>query len=135
MLGGDCSILIGIMSALKAIGDYGLIFMDAHADFYQPEKSITGEVADMDLAIVTGRGPEVLTNINNLQPYVEDKNVIHIGQRDWEETKKYGSQDIRDTSIKCHSLGEIEKNGMDATTMEVLKWISTSKIRKFLDSF
>ena len=131
VLGGDCSILIGIMSALKSIGDYGLIFMDAHADFYQPDKSITGEMADMDLAMVTGRGPDVLTNINNLQPYVEDENVIHIGQRDWEETKKYGSQDIRETSIKWHSLGEIEKNGMAATTMEVLKWISTSKTESF----
>ena len=131
VLGGDCSILIGIMPALKAIGDYGLIFMDAHADFYQPDKSITGELADMDLAIVTGRGPEVLTNINNLQPYVKDENVIHIGQRDWEQTKTYGSQDIRETSIKCHSLSEIEKNGMDATAIEVLKWINTSKTEGF----
>jgi arginase len=131
VLGGDCSILIGIMSALKAIGDHGLIFMDAHADFYQPDKSITGEVADMDLAIVTGRGPLVLTNINNLQPYVKDENVFHIGQRDWEETKTYGSQDIRETSIKSHSLHEIERNGMDATAMEVSKWIKTSKTESF----
>src|SRR5688572_13328455 len=38
VLGGDCSILIGILSALKLRGTYGLIFCDAHADFYQPEK-------------------------------------------------------------------------------------------------
>jgi arginase len=62
-------------------------FLDAHADFYQSEKSISGEVADMDLAIVTGQGPEILKNINNLHPYVKDENVIHIEQRDWEETK------------------------------------------------
>src|SRR5215216_3623052 len=37
VLGGDCSILIGILSALKAKGNYGLLFMDAHADFYEPE--------------------------------------------------------------------------------------------------
>jgi arginase len=37
VLGGDCSILIGIMPALKTIGKYGLVFMDAHADFYEPE--------------------------------------------------------------------------------------------------
>lgn len=58
----------------------GLIFLDANADFYEPEKSITGEVADMDLAIVTGRGPELLTNINDQRPYLRDENVIHIGQ-------------------------------------------------------
>src|SRR5687767_10662397 len=39
ILGGDCSILIGIMSALKLKGTYGLIFVDAHADFYEPERS------------------------------------------------------------------------------------------------
>src|SRR5687767_10516508 len=36
LLGGDCSILIGVMPALKALGNYGLIFLDAHADFYEP---------------------------------------------------------------------------------------------------
>jgi arginase len=119
-LGGDCSILLGIMQGLKSIGNYGLIFVDAHADFYEPEKSQTGEVADMDLAIVTGRGPEILTNINHMKPYVTDDKVIHIGQRDWEETKKFGSQDIRDTTIKCFSLKEIEDKGTEQSVQEVL---------------
>ncbi len=131
VLGGDCSILIGIMPALKAKGIYGLIFLDAHADFYEPEKSITGEVADMDLAIVTGRGPEVLTNINGLQPYVKDENVIHIGQRDWEETKKYGSQDIRETAIKCFSLAAIENKGIEMVIPEVLQHISQLNVEGF----
>lgn len=122
-LGGDCSILIGAMSALKAKGNYGLIFLDAHADFYEPEKSISGEVADMDLAIVTGRGPHELANINNLRPYVYDKNVVHIGQRDWEETKKYGSQDIRETAIRCYSLKDIETQGIETITSNVLQHI------------
>ena len=131
VLGGDCSILLGIMSALKAKGNYGLIFLDAHADFYQPEKSITGEVADMDLAIITGRGPELLTNINSLRPYVKDENVIHIGQRDWEETKKYGSQDIRETTIKCISLSDIESKGINNIVSGVLQRINTIKVDGF----
>lgn len=131
VLGGDCSILIGIMSALKAKGNYGLIFLDAHADFYEPEKSITGEVADMELAIVTGRGPEILKNINGLQPYVKEENVIHLGQRDWEETLKYGSQDIRKTAIKCFSLADIQRKGVNVTTNEVLKHISKLEVEGF----
>ena len=131
VLGEDCSILLGIMPALKAKGKYGLVFIDAHADFYEPEKSETGEVADMDLAIVTGRGPEILTNINNLQPYVTDENVIHIGQRDWEETKKFGSQDIRDTIIKCVSLADIEKNGIEKITNHVLQHIEQIEVAGF----
>jgi arginase len=120
VLGGDCSILIGIMQGLSSIGNYGLIFIDAHADFYEPEKSTTGEVADMDLAIVTGRGPEILANIDHLKPYVTDEHVIHIGQRDWEETKKFGSQDIRNSGIKCVSMDEIGKKGTVKALDEII---------------
>ena len=128
VLGGDCSILIGILQALKAKGLYGLIFIDAHADFYEPEKSITGEVADMDLAIVTGRGPELLININNQCPYVKDEHVVHIGQRDWEETKKFGSRDILETSIPCFDLEFIKKNGIQQTTNKVVQHIKNLPI-------
>lgn len=131
VLGGDCSILIGAMLALKAKGSFGIIFLDAHADFYEPEKSTTGEAADMDLAIITGRGPKIWTNINNLQPYVKDENVIHIGQRDWKETKKYGSSDIRKTAVKCFSLNDIKKAGMNVTITEVLQHINQLEVEGF----
>jgi arginase len=85
----------------------------------------------MDLAIITGRGPELLTNINHLQPYVKDENVIHIGQRDWEETKKYGSQDIRETTIKCISLADIESKGINNIVSGVLQRINTLKVDGF----
>lgn len=123
VLGGDCSILLGIMPALKLKGNYGLIFIDAHADFYEPERSITGEVADMDLAIITGRGPAMLTDINGLRPYVKDEHVIHIGQRDQEETIKYGSQEIRETAIRCYSLADVKRRGLNKILAEVLEYM------------
>lgn len=125
VLGGDCSLLTGIMPALKAAGNYGLLFFDAHADFYPPDKSTTGEVADMDLAIVTGRGPALLTDINNLCPYVRDEQVVHIGQRDWEETRQYGSPDIRETSIRCFGWEYITQKGIQVVTTEVLQYMNT----------
>ena len=54
VLGGDCSIVLGSMLALRRRGRHGLLFIDAHADFYQPEAEPTGEAASMDLALVTG---------------------------------------------------------------------------------
>ena len=131
VLGGDCSILIGIMASLKTSGAYGLIFLDAHADFYEPEKSITGEVADMDLAIITGRGPELLTNINDLGPYVKDEHVIHIGQRDQEETKKYGSQDIKNSAVRCICLADIHGRGISAVKDDVLHTINLADVEGF----
>jgi arginase len=124
VLGGDCSILLGIMPALAAKGKYGLIFIDAHADFYAPHQSTTGEVADMDLAIVTGRGPDLLTNINGLKPYVQDEHVVHIGQRDQEETRRYHSQEITETAIHCFTFADIEKKGVESITRSVIDLIN-----------
>jgi arginase len=92
VLGGDCSIVVGPMLTLRRYGRNGLFFIDGHADFYQPEASITGEVADMDLAIVSGRGPDILTNIDGLKPYVRDEDIVLFGYRDAEQSSVYGSQ-------------------------------------------
>ena len=109
VLGGDCSILIGNLLALRRLGTYGLFFIDGHADFYQPEVSPTGEVADMDLAIVSGRGPNVLTNIDGLKPLVRDQDIVVFGYRDAEQAASYGSQDVRDTNMHIFDLPSVRK--------------------------
>src|SRR5688500_18808558 len=45
VLGGDCSILLGSMLALRRRGRYGLLFLDGHTDFYQPAANVNGQVA------------------------------------------------------------------------------------------
>ncbi len=128
VLGGDCSILIGVMSGLKQGGRYGLVFMDAHADFYQPEKSTTGELSDMELAIVSGRGPKDLININGLCPYVADENIIHIGQRDHEEGERYGSNDIHETAIRCFDLAAIRERGIEPVIAETIEHVRSMNV-------
>ena len=109
VLGGDCSIIIGSLLALRRMGKYGLFFIDGHADFYQPEASLTGQVADMDPAIVSGRGPEILTNIDGLRPLVSDKNIVVFGYRDIDEAASYGSQDVLKTDIQVFDLSKVRK--------------------------
>jgi arginase len=111
VLGGDCSNIIGIMLALRRAGRYGLFFIDGHADFYQPEVEPTGEVASMDLAIVSGRGPLVVTDIDGLKPLVRDEDIVAFAYRDAGEQRKYGSQDIRKTSIHAFELDEVREVG------------------------
>ncbi len=111
VLGGDCSILIGNLLALRRLGTYGLFFIDGHADFYQPETSPTGEVADMDLAIVSGRGPNILTNIEGLKPLVRDQDIVVFGYRDAEQAASYGSQDVCDTNMHIFDLQYVRKFG------------------------
>ncbi|MFC5803431.1 arginase family protein [Streptomyces formicae] len=68
VLGGDCSILLGNLLALRRRGRYGLLFLDGHTDFYQPSAEPFGEAASMDLALVTGRGPRLLTDLERPRP-------------------------------------------------------------------
>jgi arginase len=126
IIGGDCSIVIAPLLALRHhSGRYGLFFIDGHADFYQPEASVSGEVADMDLAIISGRGPDILTNINGLKPYVRDEDIVLFGYRDAEQSATYGSQDVRDTNMHVIDLLEIKKlktrNAVSLATKSLLK--------------
>lgn len=125
VLGGDCSIIIGIMAALKSKGTHGLIFMDAHADFYLPHQSTTGEAADMDLAIVTGRGTDKLTNLHNLRPYVKDAHVFQVGQRDAAQARHYGSQSIQDTEINCFDYELFKHENLNDITGRIISRASS----------
>ena len=131
VLGGDCSIVIGPLLTLRRYGRYGLFFIDDHADFYQPEASITGEVADMDLAIVSGRGPDTLTNIDGLKPYVRDEDIVLFGYRDAEQSSVYGSQDVRNSNINVFDLSDFKK--LRITTAASLA--TKSLLKEELDGF
>jgi len=99
VIGGDCSILIGNILALRRLGRYGLFFIDGHSDYYLPEESSTGEVADMDLAIVSGHGPDFLCDLDHLKPLVMEQDIVVFGYRDSAESAQYGCQDIKKTTM------------------------------------
>lgn len=82
VLGGDCSILLGNVLALRKRGRYGLLFVDGQNDCYDPATYKPREVAAMDLAQSVGFGPELLTNIDNLHPYVRLEDTVVFGTRD-----------------------------------------------------
>lgn len=131
VLGGDCSVVIGPLLTLRRSGRYGLFFIDGHADFYQPEASISGEIADMDLAIVSGRGPDILTNIDGLKPFVRDEDIVLFGYRDAEQSAIYGSQDVRDTSMHVFDLSEVKK----LRIITAASLATRSLLKKELDGF
>ena len=99
VIGGDCSILIGNILALRRLGRYGLFFIDGHSDYYLPEESSTGEVADMDLAIVSGHGPDILSDLDQLKPLVMEQDIVVFGYRDSVQSAQYGCQDIKKTTM------------------------------------
>jgi arginase len=120
VLGGDCSILVGNALALRRRGTFGLMFLDGHADFYQPEASPTGQGADMDLALVTGRGPAMVAQIDGFDRYFRDDDVALLGFRDGDEYAANGSQDVRDTGILSIDLARLREIGAEAAAEQGL---------------
>lgn len=89
LLGGDCSMLVGIFSAFAQRDiQVGLVFLDGHADFHSPETSATGDPADMELAVLTGRGPDEIVRIAGRYPLLQDQDVVVYGIRAWDHISK-----------------------------------------------
>ena len=83
IFGGDCSILLGIFGAFRlADKRVGLVILDGHTDYRDPASSSTGEPADLELAILTGRGPCELTGLFGLPPLLRPADVVVYGYRE-----------------------------------------------------
>lgn len=110
VLGGDWSILLGNMLALRRRGRYGTIFLDWRLDFRRLGNSpAVGPAAGEDLALITGRGGDRLVDIDGHKPYVRDGDVIALGEREGDE----GTNDILDTEITVWNLAAVRHIGLD----------------------
>lgn len=130
VLGGDCSILLGSLLALRRRGRYGLLFLDGHADFYQVEANPNGEAASMELAFATGRGPSLLADLEGRRPLVGDADVVAVGIRDAAEQAQYGSQPIP-PSMRAFDLDAVRRIGIAAVAAEAIAHLT----RPDLDGF
>ena len=109
VLGGDCSILLGAMLALRRRARYGLVHVDGHLDFRHPGWSGgIGAVAGEDLAGVTGRLEAELSDIDGLGPYVLDADAIHLGERERDPGELVA---VAETGITVLGLDELRARG------------------------
>jgi arginase len=130
ILGGDCSVLLGPALALKRRGRYGLLFIDGHADFYQPEVNPNGEAASMDLAFATGHGPPLLTNLEQRGPLVKEQDVVAYGFRDAEEQKAYGSQPLP-SAVRAFDLETVRAMGAEEAARKAVAHLARDEIEGF----
>jgi arginase len=131
VLGGDCSILLGTTLALRRRGRFGLFFLDGHADFYSLESEPNGEVASMELAVVTGREPAALADLDGRRPLVREEDVVVFGFRDAESAVAYGSPDVRQTAIHVFDLTEVRRLGAAAAARRGLAALEASGVEGF----
>jgi len=130
ILGGDCSIVLGSMLALRRRGRYGLLFIDGHADFYQPEANPNGEAASMDLAFATGHGPELLTNIEGRAPLVREQDTVAFAFRDAKEQAQYGSQPLP-TEMRAFDLQTVRQLGIARASAQAVEHLTRTELDGF----
>ena len=119
---------VGCLLALRRRGRHGLLFLDGHADFYQPEAEPDGEAASMELALATGRGPVVVTDLEGRCPLVRDEDVAVLGRRDAEIAEAHGCQRIEDTAIMVIDFAEVRKCGAGEVVHRAIEELSRPEI-------
>jgi len=86
LLGGDCSLLVGVGLALSRRGRYGLVHVDGHTDFRHPGNSdACASLAGEDLAAAVGRHWPALAHLGGRGPYFSARDVVHVGCREDDE--------------------------------------------------
>jgi arginase len=105
VLGGDCSIALGPLLALKRRGRFGLAYFDAHTDFRHLGNSESLQaVGGEDVAVASGRGCSKLTDLQGLGPSLRLEDVAYVGVRDdaWflDEVRNLGAQAVTSGSIR-----------------------------------
>lgn len=130
VLGGDCTIVLGSMLALRRRGRFGLLFIDGNADFFQPEAEPKGEGASMDLAFATGHGPSLLTGIEGRFPLVRAEDVVAFAYRDHEDQAEYGSQPLP-AALKAIDLPNLRAMGMEPAARAAVAHLTRPELDGF----
>ena len=80
VVGGDCSITIGVIAALtKHFPDLGLAYIDGDVDLNTPETTHTGIFDGMVLAHILGLGADELRNFGSRCPLLEEQQIALFG--------------------------------------------------------
>jgi arginase len=82
VLSGNCGVCVGTLAGLRAAGDVGIVWFDAHADFNTPETTSSGFLDGMGAAVVVGRcWTGMAAGIPGFVPLPE-ANLLLVGTRD-----------------------------------------------------
>ncbi len=131
VLGGDCSILLGSMLALRRRGRYGLVYLDGHTDVQTPEISASGGAAGMDLAMATGRGPATLVDFDGLVPLVRAADVVALGFRDGSEHVLPVASALVAEGASFLPLGDVRQRGLADVATETTARFAGSGVEGF----
>ena len=80
VIGGDCTITIGVIAALtKHVENLGMAYVDGDVDLNTPETTSSGIFDGMVLAHILGRGAEKLSRFGSRSPLMTEENITLFG--------------------------------------------------------
>ena len=116
VIGGDCSLVVGVGLALRPAGRFGLVHLDGHTDFRNPGNSeACASLAGEDLAAAVGRHWPAIADIDGLGPYFDPADTVHAGCRDDDEEMA----EVREAISLLIPASEITRDGAAATAARI----------------
>ncbi len=126
VLGGDHSIAIGtwsgLVNALNAAQEFGLIWFDAHMDSHTPQTTPSGNIHGMPLAVLLGHGAPELVKLVNEKVKLNPLHVVLIGVRSFEKEE---AALLADLNVKIYFIEEVKQRGLAVIFEEALKRVTT----------
>ena len=119
VLGGDHSIAAGSISATaKHYKNIGIIWVDAHGDWNDPESSPSGNMHGMPFSAVCGAGPDIMVDFGQEPVFADTKNCVQIAARDVDELERIR---MKEHGVTVFSIADIDRMGMPAVIDEAIK--------------
>ncbi|MCA9948415.1 MAG: arginase [Anaerolineales bacterium] len=117
-MGGDHSISIGtVAAASQPIGQLGVIWVDAHADFNTHESSPSKNIHGMPVAALVGDGNESLINVGYPGPKIQPSQIVQIGIRDLDKSERTR---LIHSGINVYTMRHVDELGMAAIARQAL---------------
>jgi arginase len=79
VLGGDCTITIGVVAGLSATRPVGLLYFDGDADLNTPELSGSGILDTMGITHLLGGGVRELAELGDRRPLLDSERLVLVG--------------------------------------------------------
>jgi arginase len=123
IIGGDCSMLMGIVEGLRSLElRLGIVYMDAHGDFNTPETTPSGIIGGMDVAIVAGRGSKKLAAMFGHSPLLPEENIVLYGVRDLDPLE---AKALAESKVRVYPREKIKAQGAEKAAEEILRYLKS----------
>jgi len=125
VIGGDhisgVGTFSGVVDALDAQQNYGLIWIDAHLDAHTPETSPSKAFHGMPIASLLGFGEKQLTNLCAPGPKIKPNDLVMIGIRSFEKDEV---ELLKKLGVKIYYCDEVIQRGFNIIFDEAIQHVT-----------